>query len=80
MFSYSKADAEKISKSKMSAETGVFVNNNRIIIKSNISYNAINKSEYIVSFDLNYDNAPSVESKVVLCQDLAQNKMRSSAN
>jgi len=65
VFSYNKANAEEISKSNISIETGVDVNNNRTIIKSNISYNAINKSEYIVSFDLNYDNAPSVESKVV---------------
>lgn len=65
MFSYSKVNAEEISKSKISIETGVVVNNNKTIIKSNISYNAINKSEYTVSFDLNYEGAPSIEKKVV---------------
>lgn len=65
LFSNNKANAEEISKSKISIETGLVVNNNKTIIKSNISYNAINKSEYTVSFDLNYEGAPKIDNKVV---------------
>lgn len=64
--SNNKVSATEINKSEILIETSVVVNNNKLVIKSNVCYNAVSKREYTVSFNLNYEGAPnSIESQLV---------------